>query len=244
MIYKCVIQYDGSRFSGWQKQPGEHTVQQSIEEALSIIHKQAVSVHGSGRTDKGVHALGQVFHFESDLNMDGDSYRRALNALLPKTTHITSVKALEGFHARFDALSKTYTYIINMGDLNVFKHDYEYQLCRKLDVDAMIDATRVFIGEHDFTSYNATELNIVKNQVRQITKLDIISENDILTITIEGDGFLRYMVRMIVAALVEVGLHRLTKENLQDYLDAQDKDVFTKNVPSCGLYLMNVNYND
>lgn len=242
MIYKAVIQYDGSDFSGWQKQPGEITVQQTVEEALSLIHKAPKQVHGSGRTDKGVHALGQVFHFESSLNMDGAAFQRALNALLPKSTHILSVEAIEGFHARFDALAKTYSYTINTGDVNVFKRAYEYQLCQGLDVEAMIDARSVFLGTHDFTSFNATELAIVKDQTRTITQLDIKDHDGIITIVISGDGFLRYMVRMIVAALVEVGRHRLTKEELQTMLLAQDKTIFTKNVPSCGLVLVEVTY--
>ena len=243
MIYKCIIQYDGSKFSGWQKQPGTLTVQQTMEDALSIIHKGPVAVHGSGRTDKGVHALAQVCHFESTLDMDGAAFVRALNALMPRTTHILSVEAVEGFHARFDATAKTYTYLLNTGALNVFKQDYEYQLCRHLDLSAMMDAASVFIGTHDFTSFNATELLIVEDQVRTIHELDLIESEGIITITITGDGFLRYMVRMLVAALIEVGLGRLSKDDLELYLNAHNKDIFTKNVPSCGLYLTSVNYN-
>lgn len=242
MIYKCILQYNGSEYSGWQKQPGQITIQQVLEEALSIIHKSPVEVHGSGRTDKGVHAYGQVFHFESELNMDGQAFLRALNALVPKSLKILSVEDSEGFHARFDALSKTYIYRINTGERSVFDEDYVYQFNRSLDLDSMIECAKLFIGSHDFTSFNATELTIIPNQIRKIEKVDIVRQGDILQITLKADGFLRYMVRMLVAALVEVGQGRLSIDDIQTILDAKDKDAFTKNVPSCGLYLLSVDY--
>lgn len=242
MIYQCTIQYDGSKFSGWQKQPGLITVQQTLEEALSIIHKMPMVVHGSGRTDKGVHAYGQVFHFESELNMDAKAFERALNALIPKWAHITEVLAHDGFHARFDAKSKTYTYRINVGDVNVFQHDYVYQFNKPLDVEMMQACAQVFIGTHDFTSFNATELAIIDNQVRTIESINITQVDDLIEITLKGDGFLRYMVRMIVAALVEVGQDRKTIEEITTILQAENKTAFTKNVPACGLYLVRVDY--
>lgn len=242
MIYKCTIQYDGSKFSGWQKQPGEFTVQQSIEEALSIIHKEPMRIHGSGRTDKGVHAFAQVFHFESDLNMDGKAFHRALNALIPKSCHILSVEAKADFHARFDASSKSYEYKINPNEYNVFMSDYEYQYGKTLDVEAMESAAKIFVGTHDFTSFNATELEVIPNQVRTIDHIFILEDESQLRIFIQGDGFLRYMVRMMVAALIEVGSHRMTKDQIQSILEAKDKTAFTKNVPSCGLYLTHVDY--
>lgn len=242
MIYKCTVQYDGSKYSGWQKQPGLSTIQQSIEEALSIIHKEAIQIHGSGRTDKGVHAYGQVFHFESDLNMDADAFHRALNALLPHSIHITQICEIPNFHARFDAVSKCYEYYINTGDVDVFQYDYQYQYGKALDLKKMKDAAQVFIGEHDFTSFNATELAIIENQVRVIELFDVEKFGNIIKLTIQGDGFLRYMVRMLVAALIEVGSGRLNHQDLETFLLAKDKTVFPKNVPACGLYLKEVTY--
>lgn len=242
MIYKCTVQYDGSLYSGWQKQPGLSTIQEILESALSTIHKSEVVVHGSGRTDKGVHAYGQVFHFESELNMDAMQYQKALNALIPDSIRITEVLEKDNFHARFDATEKTYRYLINMGDVDVFKLNYEYQIAKELDVAKMNEATQVFLGTHDFTSYNATELLIVKNQIRTIHTFEVLQKDKHLEITISGDGFLRYMVRMLVAALIEVGIGRLSVSDLETILRAQDKDVFNKNVPACGLYLMHVNY--
>lgn len=244
MIYKCIVSYDGSKYSGWQKQPGLITVQQSIEEALSIIHKEPKEIHGSGRTDKGVHAYCQVFHFESDLNMEAPAFERALNALLPKSMHIVAVEAKENFHARFDADSKHYIYKLNMGPVDVFKQDYEYQLNRELDLVAMDEACQIFIGTHDFTSFNATELQIIPNQVRTILDFSVMEKNNIVEFSIIGDGFLRYMVRMMIAAVIEVGLHRLTIDDLVQMLEARDKDVFTKNIPACGLYLAYVDYKE
>lgn len=245
MIYKCIVAYDGSKFSGWQKQPGLLTVQQSIEEALSIIHKEPIDIHGSGRTDKGVHAYHQVFHFESHLNMDSTAFHRALNALLPKSIHIHHVEAKEGFHARFDAIEKHYVYRVNLGPVDVFNQDYEFQLNKDLDIRAMEKACQLFIGTHDFTSFNATELAIIPNQVRTITDFILLENNDgKIEFSIFGDGFLRYMVRMLIAAVIEVGLHRLSVEELKQMLEARDKDVFTKNIPACGLYLAYVDYKE
>ncbi len=245
MIYKCTVAYDGSKFSGWQKQPGIKTVQDTIESALSIIQKQNVSIHGSGRTDAGVHAFGQVFHFESHLNMDADAYQRALNALLPKSVFVHKVEIVNDlFHARFHARSKTYQYRLNTDSLDIFRIDYEYQLNQALDTEAMRQCAAIFNGTHDFTSFNATELNIVSNQIRTISHFNIEDNEGHLVFEIKGDGFLRYMVRMLIAACVEVGLGRLNCDDIRLILDSKNKNAFNKNIDSCGLYLLEVDYEE
>lgn len=243
MKFKCTVAYDGTYFIGWQRQPKGRSVEGEIEKALHLIAKTPIDAVGSGRTDAQVHALGQVFHFESQLPMDSDAWKRALNALLPKDIRIVRVEEVASdFHARFHASSKRYQYIIHTGMYDVMQRHAMLQLNKPLDIHAMRNVIDVFVGTHDFTSFNATELAIIKNQVRTITRFELETHGQKILIHIEGSGFLRYMVRMLVAVLIEVGLGKLTKDQCVTLLEAKDKTVFTKNVPAHGLYLMEVTY--
>lgn len=245
MKYKVILSYDGSSFIGWQKQSEGRSIQAVLEAVLSKIAKDDIRVHGSGRTDASVHALGQVFHFESNVNMDADAWFRGLSALVPKDIRIVSVQRVkDDFHAQYHAMAKTYEYRLNTGEYNPFKRNYVYQYNKPLDVDKMIEASKVFLGEHDFTSFNATELDIVSDQTRTITLFEIKKDEDEITFLLSGDGFLRYMVRMLVAACVEVGRGKLSTSDLERILIEKDKRAFARNIDACGLYLCSVTYDE
>lgn len=245
MKYAVVVSYDGSNFLGWQKQNDLRSVQGEIENALGRIAKEPLQIHGSGRTDAKVHAHAQVFHFESNLNMNSDAWYRALNALCPEDIVIRAVyRVKDDFHAQYHAQSKEYEYRLNMGPYNPFRRNYEAQYNKQLNIEAIRETLSVFVGQHDFTSFNATELLVVENQVREVHSFDIKLEEDILIFKISGSGFLRYMVRMLVAACIEVGRGKKTPQEIQEILEMRDKDAFTRNAESSGLYLCKVNYEE
>lgn len=245
MKYKVTLAYDGSEFLGWQKQSSERSVQEELETILSKIAKEEVRVHGSGRTDAKVHALAQTCHFESDVDMDHHAWRRALNALVPKDIYIKLVQRVSHeFHAQYHTLSKTYEYRLNQGEYNPFMRNYVYQYGKKLDTQAIRDLMKIFVGTHDFTSFNATELTVVENQVRTIEWFNLNEEDDLLIFRIKGSGFLRYMVRMLIAACIEVGRGKLSVEDVNDMLLKKDKRAFARNAEPCGLYMCEVEYEE
>ncbi|AMC93075.1 hypothetical protein AOC36_03505 [Erysipelothrix larvae] len=243
MRVKVTLAYDGSDFDGWQKQHHGRTIQGELEKILKKIHKHDVKVVGSGRTDAGVHALGQVFHFDTDLMIPNDKWPLAINALCPDDLRIIKVQSVdETFHARYSAVQKTYQYQVNVGAYNLFQRKMVYQLNASVDLDLIQEAASLLIGTHDFTSFNATSHEEIEDQVRTIHAIDINQEGDIITFTLKGSGFLRYMVRMIVASLLEVGRHRLPINALSYALKHPDKRALNSNVPACGLTLISVHY--
>lgn len=245
MRLKATVMYDGSEFEGWQKQSKPHvrTVQGEIERAVSNVNKTKTRIFGSGRTDRGVHALGQVFHFDSELNLANSVWIRALNASLPGDIVVLDVEQVsDTFNARFDVISKTYQYTMNIGTYNMFERHYIYQYCNDVSVEKMQAAAELLIGEHDFTSFNATAHDEIPDQVRTIHYLDVVRTADYIVITLEGTGFLRYMVRMIVATLLAVSQGKITEKTVVDALRNPSKEVLQYNVPSCGLKLVKVTY--
>ena len=240
MRFKCFVSYDGSNFSGWQIQKEVRTVQEEIQKVLSIICKEEIIITASGRTDAGVHAENQVFHFDSDLDIP---WKKAMNALLPSDIHIKNVtKVSQNFHARFNAFSKKYGYKINMGEYNVFDRNYILQYNRYIDVQKFKDALNLFIGTHDFTSFNKTPINIIPNQVRTISNIMIEESNGIITIEIMGDGFLRHMIRMLIATALAYSEGNISLDNIKFALEKPDKNLIQFNVDGCGLYLKEVYY--
>jgi len=243
MRYKITIAYDGSDYCGWQVQAKGRSVQQELERVVSTINKQKTAVTGSGRTDAGVHAKGQCAHFDSELPLTLKEWKSALRGLLPADIWLKKIERVDSrFHARFDVIEKTYCYRLNMGQSDIFARKQEYQLGQNLDVAAMREAATAFMGTHDFTSFNSTPIVEVPDQSRTVSALKIIQNQKHLRIEITADGFLRYMVRMIVAALVRVGQHKLDKGDIIYLLKNPSKQAFDGNVPSCGLYLMRVKY--
>lgn len=241
--YKAIVAYEGSLFKGWQTQVDGITVQDSIEQTLSRMEKKPVSIVGSGRTDRGVNALGQVFHFDSELNIPIDRFPLAINNQLVDGIHIKSIEKVDdSFHARKDAKAKVYQYHIEMGDYQLFERNHVYQLNKSLDVTMMEKSAQVLIGTHDFTSFNTTPLEVINNQVRTLYSIQFKIVGSQLHIEFIGSGFLRYMIRMIVMTLINVGLHKLDENVIEEFLLAKEKGLVIYNAPPEGLTLMKVKY--
>lgn len=241
--YKAIVSYDGSQYGGWQKQLNTHSIQTEIEQALETIHGHPVPICASGRTDAGVHALAQVFHFDSEKNIPYDNWKRALNSLLPKDIRIQEVEKVdEFFHARFCAKEKRYDYLITSDIHNPFLQNYMGKEYKKLDTAYMQECAGIFKGTHDFTSFTSNRINPKKSRVKTITRLDIIEEENCVRMIFEGSGFLRYMVRMIAQTLIEAGKHNIQKEEIQWMLASKDKHLCRYKAQAEGLYLVKVVY--
>lgn len=235
--------YDGSKYNGYQKQPNKNTIQDVLENMLEKINSnKKVLLVASGRTDSGVHALNQKAHFDLNMDMDTDKLKYSINKMLPNDIYVNDiVKVSDDFHARFTAKRKKYTYRINTGIYNPIKSNYEYQYNNYLDMEKMKDAIKNFIGEHDFTSY--TKGNEDKESyIRVIYDAYIEKDEDIILITFIGNGFLRYMVRNMVGSLIEVGSNKISSDDIKKILDKKDRKEAGITAPSCGLYLVDVEY--
>lgn len=244
---KATVAYDGTNFAGYQLQPGMRTVQLEIDKALVKIHKdqEAYSV-ASGRTDAGVHANGQVIHFDTPLSLPPDRWQMALNVLLPTDIRIVDVMYVdESFHARYGATGKTYVYKWSYAEVHSpFERNYSVHLGRsKPDLEKMKEAASHLIGKHDFTSYCSSK-TATSNRVRTIRLLTLEKNGDELVMTIEGDGFLYNMVRTIAGMLFAVGIGRYTPADIKKILELKDRQAAGKTAPAHGLYLENVTYED
>lgn len=245
MKYKCVVKYNGYNYSGWQKQPNNTSIQEEITKVLSIINKKTIEIVASGRTDAKVHALAQVFHFESDIAIDINRYVNAMNALLPLDIRILKVEIVdEQFHARFSAIAKRYDYLLSYDDNNPFNYQTNAIIHKKLDYDKMCDVVNVFIGTHDFTSFTSAKIDERKPRIKTITRLEINEVENGYHFIIEGNGFLRYMVRMIVGTIIQVGLLKISKEDVISMLEKKDKHACRYKADPNGLYLHSVKYKE
>lgn len=242
--YKAIISYDGTGFLGYQVQPKGRTVQAELEAALEKIHKGIpVKVTASGRTDAGVHAKGQVIHFDSPLAIPEDRWVVALNSLLPEDLAVLFVeKADSAFHARFDAAGKEYRYQLQLsGFRDPFQRNYVYRYPYALNLEAMREASRYLLGTHDFTSFCAAKTE-VQDKVRTIKEIDFLLDGDLLTIRFVGNGFLYNMVRILVGTLLSVGSGDLSPEEIPSILEKKDRSAAGKTAPARGLYLWEVHY--
>lgn len=247
MRLKAVIRYDGVHFSGYQVQPNKRTVQAEIEKVLFKMHKnKPVRITASGRTDQGVHAVGQVIHFDTDLSIPIASWKRALNTMLPDDIYVNYVEEVsDQFHARFDVKEKEYRYFLHHGsDKDIFRRNYEYHSNKRLDVENMNKAAEQFVGTHDFTAFCAANSNVKGDKIRTVTHTAFIEDGDKLIFSIKGTGFLYNMVRIIVGTLVEVGLHKRSAEEIGEILTSKDRSKAGKTMPPQGLYLWKVVYSE
>ncbi len=240
---KCQVSYDGTNFLGFQIQSEGRTIQGELQKALGIINKKEIVVVGSGRTDAKVHANGQVFHFDTDLDLSIIQWKKAINTYLPKDIHVTSVEKVNNdFHARFSAIEKEYVYLINIAEYDPLEENYVYQLCRFMDVEKLVQAAKLFQGEHDFRNFCANEEEKTDSFVRTIRAINITTKDKKLHISITGNGFLRYMVRSIVGALIEIGLGQIEEKDITSRLDVKERNYFPYRAPAQGLYLEEVTY--
>ena len=238
---KCIVSYDGSKFYGFQIQNKLRTVQGEIQKALKKICEEEVTIHASGRTDAKVHGNKQVFHFDTSRQMPEKQWKRAINHFLPNDIYILdSLFVSEDFHSRYSATKKEYHYLLSTNEYSPFETNYIYQYGRPLDLELIKDAASIFIGEHDFASFCSYDQ--YGNTIRELYKILIEDNNGIITFTIVGNGFRRYMVRHIVGGLIQVGAKRITKKRLQELLDSKGKEKCLFKAKPQGLYLYEVFY--
>ncbi len=241
---KLTIEYDGKDFNGWQKQPNKLNIQGTIEKAIEEITGEKIELSASGRTDSGVHALGQVANFKTNSTIPIEKFPIAINSKIKKSIVIKSAEEVEErFHSRLCCKKKTYRYIINnTKEGTAIYRNLETHIPIKLDVNKMKQAISYFEGEHDFKAFKASGTSS-KSSVRTIYKAELIEkENNKIWIELTGNGFLYNMVRIIVGTLVDVGLGKIEPEEIKKIIEEKDRAKAGKTLPPQGLYLVKVEY--
>lgn len=245
MNYKMVIQYDGSRYDGWQRQGNTgKTIQGKIEETLTKLLECPVEIDGAGRTDAGVHALGQAANFHISRKLDPEDLLRDLNTYLPEDIGILEVQEVsERFHSRLNAVGKIYRYRVATGEKkDVFERKQIYPLNQPLDVKAMQEAAGLLTGEKDFKGFS-TGKKTKKSTVRRLKEIRILERPGEVTFEYEGDGFLYNMVRILTGTLLEIGMGKRKKESILEIFQTQDRTLAGFTAPARGLTLVEVFYN-
>ena len=239
----CVCAYDGGGFSGWQSQPKGDSVQDAIESRLKVIFKTLIRIHASGRTDAGVHAEGQVFHFDAEWKHGAKALKAALCSQLDRAIQIKSVRrASDEFHSRFSAVGKTYVYHLYLGDADPFERRYVWSLARPLDFGAMRSVAGLLQGTHDFKAFSAQNGDEKETTVRTLRRLEIAVRGKRVRITAESDGFLYKMVRTLVGTLVAVGEGRMKADTVASLLESKARIPLVPTAPAQGLRLVKVHY--
>ena len=242
--YKLTVAYDGAEYGGWQRQPNQRSIQELIEAALAKLTGEKITVHGSGRTDAGVHARAQIASVQLTTHHAPLTIQRALNGNLLDDVRVTGVRmAKKDFHARFSATGKEYRYQIDAGAVaDPFLRRYAWHHPRPLDVPAMRRAAKLIIGRHDFSALSANPMREIDSPVRTVTKLTITRRGSVVTIAVRADGFLYKMVRSIVGALVKVGEGRMTVAELRAVMAGKKRTALVETAPAKGLFLWRVFY--
>lgn len=242
MKYLISIEYDGSKFYGFQRLNEKPTIQKSIEEALSIINKSPVEIKGAGRTDRGVHAKNQKASFDLSISIDEEHLKMALNSLIKPYIYVTDVKIVDSdFHARFNVVKKEYIYKINIGEYDPLKVDYELQINRELNIEKMMSVANIFLGIHEFNNFVAGDRD---NYECIIYDIEFELKEKLLEIKFIGKSFYRYMVRNLVGAMLDVEKGKNTLEDIKYALDNPNIDKrFSTALPN-GLYLNKIEYEE
>ena len=241
--WKCVVAYDGTTFQGWQSQEGGNTVQDLIEKQLAKITGQKIRIEGSGRTDSGVHALAQVFHFDAAWTHGPEKLRVALQTGLPRSIRLKSMRlAPKKFHARFDAKGKIYRYHIYLGEADPFIAPYCWSFRRELDWSAMKAAAKVMRGKQDFWAFSGENDRTYETTVRDLRRVDLVRRGRKVSITFEADGFLYKMVRSLTGALINVGLGKLTPAQIAELIKTRRRIPHVVTAPPQGLFMVKVIY--
>ena len=240
---KLTIEYDGKDFNGWQKQPNKLNIQGEIERSIKDITGEDVDLIASGRTDAGVHSLGQTANFKTESKIPIEKFAKAINSRLKKSVVIKSAEEVdERFHSRYSVKSKTYRYIINNSENGTaIYRGLEYHVPMKLDYEKMNEAIKYFIGEHDFKAFKASGTSS-KSSVRTIYKAEVYKEGDKIFIELTGNGFLYNMVRIIAGTLVDVGIGKIKPDEIPEIIKMQKRENAGKTLPPNGLYLLKVMY--
>ena len=240
---KLTIEYDGKDFNGWQKQPNKLNIQGTIEQAIKSITGEDVELNASGRTDAGVHALGQVANFKTNSQIPIEKFAIAINSKLKRSIVIKKAEEVdERFHSRLSCKRKTYRYIINNSEEgSAIYRNLETHISQKLDVDKMKEAVKYFEGEHDFKAFKASGTSS-KNSVRTIFEANIYQKENRIYIELTGNGFLYNMVRIIAGTLVEVGIGKIEPKDIPEIIKEGKREKAGKTLPPNGLYLLKVMY--
>ncbi|MGN1295010.1 MAG: tRNA pseudouridine(38-40) synthase TruA [Bacilli bacterium] len=244
MRLKGVISYKGTNFYGYQiqKDIAQRSVQKEIQDVLKRIFNSEIKIYSSGRTDRGVHALNQVVHFDIDREVDAYKLKHSLNCLLPSDIHFISLEIVdETFHARFSCTRKEYRYVINLGEYMPITNDIMYNYCFSLNLDKIKEAMKLFVGKHNFINFCANDDG---DYEREIYSFTLEEKEDIIIFKIQGNGFRRYMVRMIIGTLIEIGKDKLELSELKNLIDGKNYNRVSFKVPSEGLYLYKVYYEE
>ncbi len=238
-----IVEYDGTNYAGWQIQKNDVTVQEKIEQALMTLNKGHITVYGAGRTDSGVHANGQCGHFDIDSNIPAEKFAFILNSKLPKDIRVKkSWETDENFHCRFSAKGKRYIYrIINAPHASAIMERFTTHIPEKLDIDLMQKAAAYIVGTHDFAAFCAAGSS-VKTTVRTVNKVDVQKDGELISITVEGTGFLYNMVRIIAGTLIEVGKHKKTPEQVKEIIDGKARKEAGMTAEAKGLTMDEVFY--
>lgn len=241
---KLTIEYDGTCYHGWQIQPNGPSIQQEIETAIGTMTRCDIKLLGSGRTDAGVHALGQVANFSCSTGITTEEFHKGLNSILPDDIVIRKVEEVSlQFHSRYDAISKQYRYnLINHPVPSAINRHFAWWIRTPLDLTAMKTGMKHLIGEHDFKAFEAAG-SPRSSTVRKVFDMDICRQDKTaIAVDIHATGFLRYMVRNIVGTLVDVGLQKIPPDRVQYILESRDRSKASATAPARGLFLMNVYY--
>jgi tRNA pseudouridine38-40 synthase len=241
---KIIVEYDGTAYHGWQRQPDRMTIQQVLEESISTITQEDIRVIGSGRTDAGVHAMNQAANFKTDSTIRERNLLAGVNSLLPRDIVIRKILEVDAdFHARYHARSKVYVYqIFNETVRSAIYRHYAWFVRSPLDMNRMKEAAAFFTGTRDFSSFCASDCGLT-NYVRTVKRLEIVQDDPgILKIDVEADGFLKYMVRNTVGMLVDVGKEKRSPNEINDVIESRDRRRAGVTAPAHGLFLKEVRY--
>ena len=240
---KLIIEYDGKSFNGWQKQPNKLNIQGEIEKAIGEITGEKIDLIASGRTDAGVHSLGQVANFKTNSAIDIEKIPYAINSKLKKSIVIKSAEEVpEKFHSRYSVHSKTYRYTINNSKFGTALYrDMEYHFPIELDEEKMQEAAKFFEGQHDFKAFKASGTSS-KSSVRTIYKAKVERKQDRVIIELTGNGFLYNMVRIIAGTLIDVGIGKIKPETIKEIIEKKERKNAGKTLPARGLCLLKVDY--
>lgn len=241
----CKVAYKGTNYQGWQKQPNLPTVQETIEKVLSKILDTQITIYGSGRTDAGVHAEGQYFHFDVQKDLDLEKFRYSVNCLLPKDIFIKEIKQVDDdFHARYSAKSKKYLYLIRFGERNPFNFEFEAHIPHEIDVNLLSDSLKLFEGKHCFIDFTSKEED-EDGYIRTIYKVETnyIPEARQFLVTFTGDGFMRYQIRDMVGSAIAVASGKESIDFIKNHLtEKKEREIVPYKATPEGLFLVDVNY--
>ena len=240
MRYQAIVEYDGTRYSGFQSQPNVNSIQDQIERALRLMTQQEVRIFGSGRTDKGVHAVAQSIHFDFDSYLDSDTWVKSLNKRLPGDIRIKKVtNKPNSFHARHSVKSKIYKYVLSKKELSAFENNYMVYDAH-FDLSRVLGAINDLVGTHDF--FGLSKYVEGKETIRTIYSIKIKETKNTITFFFHGNGFLKYMVRSIMGLIIEIGCNRKPTDTIKEVLETKNRNLAGKTAPACGLYLVKVFY--